>query len=58
MKTCPVCMAPYDKHPKGEVIITRLDGSVVNFPKWQQLVKEEEDAKKLEKRVNGPRPTH
>ena len=52
MNICPVCLAPVDKYPKGEVVITRLDGTVVTFPQWQVLVREEEFAKKFKGKAN------
>ena len=46
MAVCPVCLAPVETHEKGELVITRLDGSIVSFPQWQQLIKEEEERAK------------
>ena len=52
MAICPVCLTEIDKHAKGPIVITRLDGSIVSFPQWQELIREEERVKNLEEQNN------
>ena len=37
MKKCPVCEAPVATHPKGDIMVTMLDGRVVTFLNYIKL---------------------